>query len=176
MEQHEVFQPPAEFSKAASIKSLDEYKRMYKAASDDPEKFWAEQAQALHWFSPWNKILDWSNPPFAKWFLGAKTNVAYNCIDRHLTSWRRNKAAIIWEGENFEQRTLTFQELHRKVCKFANALKSLGLKTGDRSIIYMPMVPEAAIAMLACARLGHSAFGGLRRLLGGSAEDPHSRS
>jgi acetyl-CoA synthetase len=163
MEQHEVFQPPAEFSKAASIKSLDEYKRMYKAASDDPEKFWAEQAQAMHWFSPWNKILDWSNPPFAKWFLGAKTNVAYNCIDRHLTSWRRNKAAIIWEGENFEQRTLTFQELHRKVCKFANALKSLGLKTGDRSIIYMPMVPEAAIAMLACARLGipHSVvFGG----------------
>jgi acetyl-CoA synthetase len=163
MEQHEVFQPPAEFSKAASIKSIDEYKRMYKSASDDPEKFWAEQAQALHWFTPWNKILDWSNPPFAKWFLGGKTNVAYNCIDRHLTSWRRNKAAIIWEGENFEQRTLTFQELHRKVCKFANALKGLGLKTGDRSIIYMPMVPEAAIAMLACARLGipHSVvFGG----------------
>jgi acetyl-CoA synthetase len=163
MEQNEVFQPPAEFSKAASIKSLDEYKRLYKAASDDREKFWAEQAQALHWFTPWNKVMDWSNPPFAKWFLGGKTNVAYNCIDRHLTSWRRNKAAIIWEGENFEQRTLTYQELYRKVCKFANALKNLGLKAGDRSIIYMPMVPEAAIAMLACARLGipHSVvFGG----------------
>ena len=163
MEQNEVFNPPAAFSNSASIKSLDEYKRLYKAAADDKEKFWAEQANALHWFAPWSKVLDWSNPPFAKWFIGGKTNVAYNCLDRHLTTWRRNKAAIIWEGENFEQRTLTYQELYRKVCKFANALKELGLKTGDRSIIYMPMIPEAAVAMLACARLGitHSVvFGG----------------
>ncbi len=136
---------------------------MYKSASENPEAFWAEQAKALHWFTPWNKVLDWSNPPFSKWFVGAKTNLTYNCVDRHLTSWRRTKAAIIWEGENFEQRILTYQELYRKVCKFANALKELGLKTGDRAIIYMPMVPEAAIAMLACARLGipHSVvFGG----------------
>src|SRR5947209_3806082 len=163
MEQHEVFNPPAEFSNSASIKSLDEYKRLYKTAADDKEKFWAEQARSLHWFAPWGKVLDWSNPPFAKWFIGGKTNVAYNCLDRHLTTWRRNKAAIIWEGENFEQRTITYQELYRKVCKFAHALKELGLKAGDRSIIYMPMVPEAAIAMLACARLGipHSVvFGG----------------
>src|SRR5205807_4690588 len=127
------------------------------------EQFWAEQAKAVHWFAPWSKVLDWSNPPFSKWFVGARTNVAYNCLDRHLASWRRNKAAIIWEGENFEQRILTFQELHRKVCKFANALKELGLKTGSKAIIYMPMVPEAAIAMPACARLGitHSVvFGG----------------
>ncbi len=136
---------------------------MYKSASENPEAFWAEQAKSLHWFAPWNKVLDWSNPPFSKWFVGGKTNLTYNCIDRHLSSWRRTKAAIIWEGENFEQRILTYQELHRKVCKFANALKELGLKTGDRAIIYMPMVPEAAIAMLACARLGmpHSVvFGG----------------
>ena len=149
MEQNEVFNPPAEFSNSASIKSLDEYKRLYQAAADDKEKFWAEQAQAVHWFAPWSKVLDWSNPPFARWFIGGQTNVAYNCLDRHLTTWRRNKAAIIWEGENFEQRTLTYQELYRKVCKFANALKELGLKTGDRSIIYMPMIPEAAVAMLA---------------------------
>ena len=163
MEQNEIFAPPAEFSKAASTKSMQEYEQLYKSAQEQPEAFWAEQAKSLHWFKPWTKVLDWSNPPFAKWFIGGTTNLSYNCIDRHLSGWRRNKAAIIWEGENFEQRMLTYQELHRKVCKFANALKELGLKTGDRSIIYMPMVPEAAIAMLACARLGiiHSVvFGG----------------
>src|SRR5262249_44087649 len=103
------------------------------------------------------------NPPFAKWFVGAKTNVSYNCLDRHLATPRRNQAAILWEGENFEQRILTYQELARRVAKLANALKALGMKTGDRAIIYMPMVPEAAVAMLACARLGitHSVvFGG----------------
>ncbi|HEV3315954.1 MAG TPA: acetate--CoA ligase, partial [Candidatus Angelobacter sp.] len=163
MEQHEIIAPPAEFSKSASIKTIQQYEEMYKQAQQNPEQFWGEQAKAVHWFTPWSKVLDWSNPPFSKWFVGARTNVAYNCLDRHLTSWRRNKAAIIWEGENFEQRILTYQELYRKVCKFANALKELGLKTGSKSIIYMPMVPEAAIAMLACARLGvtHSVvFGG----------------
>ena len=163
MEQNEIFAPPAEFSKAASTKSMQEYERLYKSAQDQPEAFWAEQAKNLHWFKPWTKVLDWSNPPFAQWFVGGKTNLSYNCIDRHLSTWRRTKAAIVWEGENFEQRILTYQELHRKVCKFANALKELGLKTGDRAIIYMPMVPEAAIAMLSCARLGiiHSVvFGG----------------
>src|SRR5216683_5286168 len=163
MEQNEIFAPPAEFSKAASTKSIQEYERLYKSAQDQPEAFWAEQAKNLHWFKPWTKVLDWSNPPFAQWFVGGKTNLSYNCIDRHLSTWRRTKAAIVWEGENFEQRILTYQELHRKVCKFANALKELGLKTGDRAIIYMPMIPEAAVAMLACTRLGiiHSVvFGG----------------
>src|SRR6267378_122748 len=163
MEQNEKIYPPKHFSERAVIKSMKQYEELYAAAAKDPDKFWAEQANAIHWFSKWNKVCDWTNPPFAKWFVGAKTNVSYNCLDRHLTTWRKNKAAIIWEGENFEQRILTYQELHRKVCKFANALKQLGLKAGDRAIIYMPMTPEAAIAMLACARLGiiHSVvFGG----------------
>jgi acetyl-CoA synthetase len=163
MDQNEVFQPPKHFAERASVRSMADYERLYKAADDDPEKFWGERAKALDWFQPWSKVLDWSNPPFAKWFTGGKLNVAHNCLDRHLNTWRRNKAAIIWEGENFEQRVLTYIELHRKVVKFANALKKLGLKRGDRAIIYMPMVPEAAVAMLGCARLGitHSVvFGG----------------
>ena len=145
------------------MRSLAEYERLYRAAADDPEKFWAEQAAELDWSARWTKVLDWSDPPFAKWFVGGTLNASSNCIDRHLSTWRRNKAALIWEGENFEQRILTYQELHRKVAKLANAMKQLGLKKGDRSIIYMPMVPEAVIAMLACARLGipHSVvFGG----------------
>ncbi len=163
MDQKESFPPPETFSETAAVRSFAEYQRLYEAAQSDPEKFWAMQAEALHWFAPWSKVLDWSNPPFAKWFTGGKTNAAYNCLDRHLETWRRNKAAIIWEGENFEQRILTYQELYRKVAKLANALKRLGLKAGSRAIIYMPMIPEAAIAMLACARLGviHSVvFGG----------------
>jgi acetyl-CoA synthetase len=163
MDQQETFQPPQHFRDKASIRSMEEYQRLYDEAARDPERFWGERAGDLHWFSPWTKVLDWSNPPFAKWFVGGRTNVAYNCLDRHLNTWRRNKAAIIWEGENFEQRILTYQELHRKVAKFANALKKLGHKPGSRAIIYMPMIPEAAIAMLACARLGvtHSVvFGG----------------
>ncbi len=163
MEQNEKFPPPPHFVKHASISSMQQFEQLYAAAKADPEKFWAERAQDVHWFQRWTKVLDWSDPPFAKWFVGGRTNISYNCLDRHLSTWRRNKAAIIWEGENFEQRILTYQELHRKVAKFANALKDLGAKPGDRSIIYMPMVPEAAIAMLACARLGvtHSVvFGG----------------
>jgi acetyl-CoA synthetase len=154
MNPDEIFKPPQQFAEQASISSMDEYRRMYAAAQADPEGFWAEQARNLHWFAPWSKVLDWSNPPFAKWFVDGKINAAYNCIDRHAQSWRRNKAAIIWEGEDFEQRMLTYGELYRRVCKLANALKGLGLRSGARAIIYMPMVPEAAIAMLACARLG----------------------
>ena len=163
MDQKEIFPPPPEFSSKAYIKSMQEYQRLYDAAAKDPERFWAERARDLHWFAPWKQVLDWSNPPFAKWFIEGKTNVTYNCIDRHLSSARRNKAAIVWEGENFEQRILTYQELHRRVSKFGNALKKLGLKAGSRAIIYMPMVPEAAVAMLASARIGvtHSVvFGG----------------
>lgn len=157
-----VFNPSPDFCKKAHINSLEEYEAMYKRSIDDPDGFWSEQAEKLHWFKKWDKVLEW-NEPFAQWFVGAKTNISYNCLDRHLNTWRKNKAAIIWEGEPGDTRVLTYQDLHREVCKFANVLKSLEVKAGDRVIIYMPQIPEAAIAMLACARIGatHSVvFGG----------------
>jgi acetyl-CoA synthetase len=163
VDEKDIYQPQPRFVEQASIRSMQQYEDLYRAAATDPEKFWGEQAKLLAWFTPWSKVLDWSDPPFAKWFVGGTLNASYNCLDRHLQTWRRNKAAILWEGEDFSQRTLTYIELHRKVAKLANALKKLGYKKGDRSIIYMPMVPEAAVAMLACARLGitHSVvFGG----------------
>ncbi len=156
-----VFQPPAEFAAAANL-SPTEYAKRQALAESDPERFWAEIAGELDWFTPWSKVLEWKQP-FAKWFVGATTNLSYNCLDRHLTTSRRNKAAIIWEGEPGDSRTLTYFDLHREVCKFANVLKSLGVVKGDRVGIYMPLIPEAAIAMLACARIGatHSViFGG----------------
>src|SRR5215813_3558555 len=110
-------------------------------------------AEELHWFKRWDKVLEW-NPPHAKWFIGGKTNLSYNCLDRHLVTERRNKAALIWEGEPGEQRTLTYHQLHREVCKLANVLQGMGVQAGDRVAIYMPMIPEAVIAMLACARIG----------------------
>jgi len=157
-----VFTPAPDFSARAHIKSLQEYEKLYKQAEDAPEGFWATIAQELEWFKPWEKVLEW-NLPFAKWFVGGQTNISYNCLDRHLTTARKNKAAIIWEGEPGDERVLTYQGLHREVCKFANVLKSIGVKVGDRVAIYMPMVPELPIAMLACARIGatHSiVFGG----------------
>ena len=158
-----LYQPPEEFSKQASVSSMDQYRDIYRQATEDPEGFWGRFAEKeLHWFKKWSRVLEWE-APFAKWFVGGKTNMSYNCLDRHLLTWRKNKAAIIWEGEPGDERVLTYQELHRRVARFANVLKQLGLKTGDRSIIYMPMVPELPIAMLACARLGvtHSVvFGG----------------
>ncbi|MDP1857123.1 MAG: acetate--CoA ligase [Gemmatimonadaceae bacterium] len=135
---------------------------MYKRAAADPEAFWAEQARSLHWFSPWTSVLEWE-PPRAKWFAGGTLNVAYNCVDRHINSARRNKAAIIFEGEPGDRRTLTYWDLYVEVRKFANVLKSLGVQRGDRVGIYLPLIPEAAVAMLACARIGaiHSVvFGG----------------
>ena len=154
LQEKRLFQPPAEFSQNAHIKSLEEYRHLYDRAKADPQKFWAELAeQELHWFQKWDKVLDWQ-PPFAKWFVGGKTNISYNCLDRHLTTWRKNKAALIWEGEPGDTRTLTYAQLHREVCQFANVLKNLGVQKGDRVAIYMPMIPEAAIAMLACARIG----------------------
>jgi len=150
----EIYPPADAFVAAARVSGAAARAALYQAALDDPETFWGDLArQELHWFQPFTTVLDWQ-PPFAKWFVGGRTNVSYNCVDRHLVGWRKNKAAIIWEGENFEQRVLTYQELHRKVAKFANVLQGLGYTTGDRAIIYMPMVPEAAVAMLACARLG----------------------
>src|SRR6478672_8841952 len=148
-----VFPPPAEFASEAHIKSFEEYERLYAEAEADPEAFWAKQADELHWFRRWDKVLEW-NEPFAKWFVGGKINLSYNCLDRHLNTWRRNKAAIIWEGEPGEQRTLTYQQLHREVCRFANVLKKLGVQAGDRVALYMPLVPELAVGMLACARIG----------------------
>jgi len=154
LQENRLFAPPAEFSQKAKIKSLEEYKELYEKAKADPQKFWADLAATeLHWFQGWDQILDWQ-PPFAKWFVNGKINISYNCIDRHLTTRRRNKAALIWEGENGDTRTLTYAQLHYEVCKFANVLKQLGVKKGDRVGIYMPMIPEAAIAMLACARIG----------------------
>ncbi|MDP4235859.1 MAG: acetate--CoA ligase [Bacteroidota bacterium] len=157
-----VFKPSKKFSDAAKIGSLAEYEKLYKASIKDPEKFFAQQAEELHWFKKWKKVMLWK-APFAQWFIGGKINASYNCLDRHLTSWRRNKAAIIWEGEFGDERTLTYQQLHREVCKAANMLRSLGVRSGDRVAIYMGMTPELTIAVLACARIGatHSViFGG----------------
>ncbi|MDQ3490558.1 MAG: acetate--CoA ligase [Acidobacteriota bacterium] len=153
--QNEVrfFPPPACFAASAQVKSFEEYEKLYAEAAADPEAFWAEQAEQLYWFKKWDTILEW-NEPFAKWFAGGKTNVSYNCLDRHLETERKNKTAIIWEGEPGEIRTLTYEELHREVCKFANVLKNLGVRSGDRVALYMPLVPELAIAMLASARIG----------------------
>jgi len=148
-----VFPPPPEFAAGAHIKSFEEYERIYRRAAENPEKFWAEIAEQLHWFKKWDKVLEW-NEPHAEWFIGGKINAAYNCVDRHLQTHRKNKAAIIWEGEPGEVRTLTYQQLHRQVCKFANVLKKTGVEKGDRVALYMPLVPELAIAMLACARIG----------------------
>ncbi|MCS7015718.1 MAG: AMP-binding protein, partial [Gemmatales bacterium] len=157
-----VFVPSAEFSQRAHIKSMDEYRALWQRAYDDPEGFWAEQAAILDWFRRWDRVLEW-NEPFAKWFLGGQLNACYNCVDRHLATWRRNKVAILWEGEPGDTRTLRYLDLHREVCRFANVLKQLGLTKGDRVTIYMPLIPEAVVAMLACARIGvtHSVvFGG----------------
>ncbi|MDH3974953.1 MAG: acetate--CoA ligase [Deltaproteobacteria bacterium] len=162
LHEERVFNPAKDFSANAHIKSMEAYEEIYARARKDPESFWAEQAEELHWFKKWNQVLDWK-PPFAKWFVGGELNIAYNCIDRHLDTWRKNKAALIWEGEPGDERVLTYQDLHREVCRFSNALKSLGVVKGDRVAIYMGMVPELAIAMLACARIGatHSIiFGG----------------
>ncbi len=154
MQEARVFPPPPEFSAQARIKSLEEYRAIYDRAKRDPESFWAEFArEELHWFEPFTKVLEW-NEPYANWFVGGKTNVSYNCLDRHLETARRHKAALVWEGEPGDQRTLTYAQLHREVCRFANVLKELGVGAGDRVSIYMPMVPELAIAMLACARIG----------------------
>jgi len=157
-----VFPPPPAFSAQAHIKSMEELEKLRAEASADPEAFWARMAEELHWFKKWDTVLKWQ-PPHAEWFVGGKLNISYNCLDRHLVTWRRNKAALIWEGEPGDQRTLTYQQLHFEVCKFANVLKRSGVEKGDRVALYMPLIPELAISMLACARIGatHSViFGG----------------
>ena len=165
LKEKRTFKPDREFTRQANWnkKQTAEYRAM---ADKNPERFWAKMAKEnLSWFTPWKKVLDWK-PPFAKWFVGGKLNVSYNCVDRHLegeNAWRRNKAAIIWEGEPGDTRTITYGELHREICKFANVMKSQGVKKGDRVALYMPMIPELSIAILACTRIGavHSVvFGG----------------
>jgi acetyl-CoA synthetase len=147
--ENRAFAPSEEFRAQANVRDA----AIYEQASRDPEGFWANFARELEWSSPWTQVLEW-NPPHAKWFVGGKINASVNCLDRHVRTARRNKAAIIWEGEPGDRRTLTYFDLHREVCKFANVLKARGIKTGDVVSIYMPMTPELAIAMLACARIG----------------------
>jgi len=148
-----VFPPSREFAGKACIGSLAEYEAMWNRAQADPEGFWAEQAQALDWDQSWEKVLVWE-PPFAQWFVGGKLNASYNCVDRHCTGPDRNKAALVWEGEPGDRRVLRYQDLLREVSKFANVLKSLGVRKGDVVAVYMPMIPELVIALLACARIG----------------------
>ena len=148
-----MFPPPKEFSDSAEVKTFEEYEKLYAEAAADPEAFWATQAENLHWFKKWETVLEW-NEPFAKWFVGGKLNISYNCLDRHLETSRKNKAAIIWEGETGEVKTITYLQLQQEVSRFANVLKGLGVKTGDRVALYMPLVPALAVAMLACARIG----------------------
>ncbi len=160
--ENRVFKPSRAFSKAAHISSMEQYWEMYQESIRRPDKFWGRLARELAWKTSWEKVLEWK-PPFAKWFVGGGINVSENCLDRHLTGATRNKAAILWEGEPGERRTLTYQQLHREVCVCANILLRNGVRKGDRVLIYMPLIPEAAIAMLACARIGavHSVvFGG----------------
>jgi acetyl-CoA synthetase len=167
-QENRIFPPPADFSQKAHIKSLDEYRRMYRESIDEPENFWGKIAESFHWFKKWNSVLEWKSP-YAKWFVGGHTNMSYNCLDRQIEQGRGDKTAIIWEAEPIsstggpEIRRISFRQLKEDVCRFANGLKKLGVKKGDRVTIYMPQTPEAAIAMLACTRIGapHSViFGG----------------
>jgi len=162
LDEQRSFEPPVEFSRKAQIKSLAEYEALYKESVEQPEKFWARAAEELHWFKKWDKVLEWK-APWAKWFVGGQINLSYNCLDRHVQTARKNKAALIWESEPGEVRTYTYQQLWKEVQKFANVLKNLGVRKGDRVAIYMGMTPELPIAMLACTRIGapHSiVFGG----------------
>ena len=158
LEESRLFPPAEAFTRQANLSDPEVYDR----GTSDPEAFWAAEASELHWFKGWDQVLEW-RPPFAQWFVGGKLNVSYNCLDRHLGGPTRDKVAFYWEGEPGDTRTLTYAQLHAEVCRFANALKSLGVERGDRVTVYMPMVPELAITLLACARIGapHSVvFGG----------------
>ncbi|MCX8027501.1 MAG: acetate--CoA ligase [Thermodesulfovibrionales bacterium] len=165
MDEKRTFPPSKEFSAKAHIKSMEEYESIYKRSIEDPEGFWSEMAeQMLVWDTKWSKVLEYDfNKPFVKWFIGGKLNVSYNCLDRYINTPTRNKAALIWEADDGSYKTYTYQQLYYEVNKFANALKKLGIKKGDRVTIYLPMIPELPISMLACARIGaiHSVvFGG----------------
>jgi len=148
------FKPSEAFRQGAHLRSEAEYRKLYKESVHNPSKFWGRVAGELHWFKKWNRVLDDRKAPFYRWFVGGKTNLSYNCLDRHLDSPTRHKAAIVWEGEPGDRRVLTYGDLAREVGVFANALKALGIQKGDRVAIYLPMTPELAVSMLACARIG----------------------
>lgn len=164
LQEQRLFAPPAELAASARIGALEAYRALCSKAETDPNAFWGDFARSeLHWFEPFDSVLDWSDPPFAKWFTGGTTNLSFNCLDRHLDGPRADKTALIWEGEPGDSLSFTYRQLHAEVCRASNALKSLGIGKGDLVALYMPMIPEAAIAMLACARIGapHSVvFGG----------------
>lgn len=158
-----VFEPPGEFSSRAHVKSLAEYEELHRAALENPEAWWSEQASQLRWQERWTRVLDWSDPPFAKWFVGGRINASENCLDRHVEAGKGEKVALHFVGEPGDTRSVTYAELLELTCEFSNALSAQGVKSGDRVLIYMPMIPEAVVAMLACARIGavHSVvFGG----------------
>src|SRR5579864_9334628 len=170
LQEQRVFPPPQEFSRRAHLKSRDEYDRLYRESIEQPEQFWGRMAGEIHWFKKWDQVLDWK-PPYARWFVGGKLNASYACLDAQIERGLGDKAAILWEGEPESGRPgsggsvhrLSYRQLRDDVCRLANGLKKLGVKKGDRVTIYMPMVPEAAVAVLACARIGapHSViFGG----------------
>ena len=175
VQERDVYKPSSEIIANANVKS---YEEMARWAEGDLAGFWAAQAEQFEWFQKWDTVLDDSNAPFFKWFTGGKTNIVTNCLDRHVATWRRNKLALIWEGENGEVRTFSYHALSREVCKFANVLRSMGVKKGDRVTIYMGRVPELPIAMLACAKIGavHSVvYGGFSvEALHGRLEDSES--
>jgi acetyl-CoA synthetase len=165
MEEKKVFEPADGVKMKAYIKRMEDYKELYQRSLRDPDGFWGELAEHLDWYKKWDKVLEYDfDKPEIKWFIGGKLNASYNCLDRHLNSWRSNKVALIWQGEPLEEnRIFTYQQLHYHVCKFANVLKKFGVEKGDRVSIYLPMIPELPIAMLACSRIGaiHSVvFGG----------------
>ena len=172
----EIYKPSPEVIAAANVKS---YEELAREANEDLAGFWAEQARQFVWFKEWDQILDESNKPFYKWFVGGKTNIVYNCLDRHVKTWRRNKLALIWEGEDGERRAFSYYALNREVGKFSNVLRSMGVQKGDRVTIYMGRVPELPIAMLACAKIGavHSVvYGGFSvEALHGRIEDSESK-
>lgn len=162
LEETRTFSPLSEFSQNARISDQKEYEALYQHSIDQPEQFWASQAQELAWFQPWDTVLEWDAPD-ARWFGGAKMNLCFNAVDRHVLTGKGDKVAILWEGENGESESITYSELLKKVSRFSHVLENQGVKPGDRVLVYMPMVPEATIAMLACARIGavHSVvFGG----------------
>jgi len=157
-----VFPPAEDFVRRANVSGMAAYEALYERSVKDPEGFWSGIARELEWFRDWESVLEWKEP-FVRWFVGGQTNLSYNCLDRHLATWRKNRVALLWEGEPGDVRALTYQMLHREVCRFANVLLSLGLRSGDRATIYLGMIPELPVAMLACARLGlthNVVFGG----------------
>jgi acetyl-CoA synthetase len=166
----EFYHPSEKTKNNANIKEYDD---IYKYSVENREKFWAQRAEKLQWFKPYDTVLDSSNPPFYKWFTGGKINIVHNAVDRHLANWRRNKIAVIWEGEPGDTRIFSYHELNREISKLGNILKCMGVKKGDIVTIYMPQIPELLISMLACAKIGAAHSVVYRRVQRGGARGPH---